>query len=116
MKPLPGPLVVVVTMLAPKIRSVALVVVAEPLLLVALLPVFAAVTSTGLFGSAPLVFKNADIGIGRSSGKRHGNRVGSSRRRRDVLGVVDGLRQVAALTIVGPTARVYTLPFESEPY
>jgi hypothetical protein len=40
--------------LAPKIRSVALVVVAEPLLLVALLPEFAAVTSTGLLGSAPL--------------------------------------------------------------
>ena len=54
MKPLPGPLVVVTTMLAPKIRSVAFVVVAEPLLLVALLPLFAAVTSTGLFGSAPL--------------------------------------------------------------
>jgi hypothetical protein len=40
--------------LAPKIRSVAFVVVAEPLLLVALLPEFAAVTSTGLLGSAPL--------------------------------------------------------------
>ena len=54
MKPLPGPLVVVATMFAPKIRSVGFVVVAEPLLLVVLLPVFAAVTSTGLFGSAPL--------------------------------------------------------------
>ena len=41
-------------MLAPKIRSVALVVVAEPLLLVALLPLLEAVTSTGLFGSVPL--------------------------------------------------------------
>jgi hypothetical protein len=40
--------------LAPKIRSVAFVVVAEPVLLVALLPEFAAVTSTGLLGSAPL--------------------------------------------------------------
>ena len=53
-KPLPGPLVMVATMLAPKIKSVAFVVVAEPLLLVVLLPLFAAVTSTGLFGSAPL--------------------------------------------------------------
>jgi hypothetical protein len=41
-------------MLAPKSRSVALVVVTAPLLLVALLPEAAAVTSTGLVGSAPL--------------------------------------------------------------
>jgi hypothetical protein len=40
--------------LAPKIKSVALVVVADPLLLVALLPLLAAVTSTGLLGSAPV--------------------------------------------------------------
>src|SRR5215467_7690375 len=53
-KPLPGPVVVVCTMLAPKIRSVALVVATEPLLLLALLPLLAAVTSTGLLGSAPL--------------------------------------------------------------
>ena len=53
-KPLPGPVVMVATMFAPKIRSVAFVVVAEPLLLVVLLPEFAAVTSTGLVGSAPL--------------------------------------------------------------
>jgi hypothetical protein len=53
-KPLPGPVVKLVTMLAPKIRSVAFVVVAEPLLLEALEPLLAAVTSTGLFGSAPL--------------------------------------------------------------
>src|SRR3974377_16765 len=53
-KPLPGPVVVLWTMFAPKIRSVAFVVVADPLLLVALLPEFAAVTSTGLLGSAPL--------------------------------------------------------------
>ena len=52
--PLPGPLVMVVTMLAPKIRSVGLVVVAEPLLLELLLPEAAAVTSTGLLRSAPL--------------------------------------------------------------
>ena len=53
-KPVPGPVVKVATMLAPKSRSVALVVVADPLLVVLLLPVFAAVTSTGLFRSAPL--------------------------------------------------------------
>src|SRR5271167_4063052 len=53
-KPLPGPLVKVATMFAPKIRSVGFVLVADPLLLVALLPVFAAITSTGLLGSAPL--------------------------------------------------------------
>jgi hypothetical protein len=35
-------------------RSVAFVVVAATLLLVALLPEFVAVTSTGLLGSAPL--------------------------------------------------------------
>ena len=54
MKPLPGAASRGRDVLAPKIRSVALVVVAEPLLLLALLPVAAAVTSTGLFGSAPL--------------------------------------------------------------
>jgi hypothetical protein len=40
--------------LAPNIRSVGLVVFAEPLLLVLLLPELAPVTSTGLLGSAPL--------------------------------------------------------------
>ena len=53
-KLLPGPVVTVCTRFAPKIRSFALVVVAEPLLLVPLLPELAAVTSTGLLGSAPL--------------------------------------------------------------
>jgi|ERR1035438_3321060 hypothetical protein len=53
-KPLPAPVVLVWTRFAPKIRSVELVVVAEPLLLLALLPELAAVTSTGLLGSAPL--------------------------------------------------------------
>jgi hypothetical protein len=52
--PLPGPVVVVQTMFAPNSRSVGLVVVADPLLLAVLLPLLAAVTSTGLFGSAPL--------------------------------------------------------------
>src|SRR5215472_2763422 len=50
----PGPLVNVCTMLVPNSRSVAFVVVTVPLLLVALLPLLAAVTSTGLLGSAPL--------------------------------------------------------------
>jgi hypothetical protein len=53
-KPVPGPVVVVATILAPKRRSVAFVVVAVPLLLLVLLPVFAAEASTGLLKSAPL--------------------------------------------------------------
>jgi hypothetical protein len=52
-KPLPGPVVKPVTMFAPKRRSFALVVVDVPLLLVPPLPVAAAVTSSGLEGSAP---------------------------------------------------------------
>ncbi len=50
----PGPVVPVATMLAPKIRSAAVVVVAAPLLLDVLLPAAAAVTSTGFAVSAPL--------------------------------------------------------------
>src|ERR1700733_6179072 len=46
--PVPGPLVLPVTRFAPTIRSDAFVVVAAPLLLVALVPVAAAVTSTGV--------------------------------------------------------------------
>src|ERR1700722_17393751 len=53
-KPAPGPVVWFETISAPNSRSVGLVVVAEPLLAVALLPLAAAVTSTGLLGSAPL--------------------------------------------------------------
>ena len=53
-KPLPGPEVKVRTMFAPKIKSVGFVVVAEPLLLLELLPLLAAVTSRGLVASAPL--------------------------------------------------------------
>src|ERR1700679_825634 len=53
-KPLPEPFVRLATMLAPKTRSVGLVVVAAALLLLALLPLPAAVTSTGMFRSAPL--------------------------------------------------------------
>jgi hypothetical protein len=52
--PAPGALVNVDTMLAAKSRSLALVVVTANVLLVALEPVRAAVTSTGLTVSMPL--------------------------------------------------------------
>ena len=52
--PAPGPVVLVYTMLAPTSSSLAEVVVAVPLLLVALLPTAAAVTSRGLVGLRPL--------------------------------------------------------------
>src|SRR5438067_2144580 len=51
--PLPAPAVQVATMLAAKSRSEALVVAAAGVLLVAVLPVAEAVTSTGLTGSSP---------------------------------------------------------------
>jgi hypothetical protein len=63
-KALPGPIVVVWTRLAAKIRSVAFVGVAEPLLLVTLLPLLAEEPSTGLLGSAPVyssIRMSADI-------------------------------------------------------
>ena len=53
----PGPDVSVCTILAPTSKSVALVVVTAPLLLVALLPVPALTTSTGEIGSIPLYSK-----------------------------------------------------------
>src|SRR2546427_7833833 len=52
-KPVPGPGVKVPTMFAAKSRSVGLVVVAGPLLSLVLLPLLAAVLSTGGFGSPP---------------------------------------------------------------
>src|SRR5690348_2396471 len=52
--PEPAPAVTVLTTLAANSRSVGFVVVAAPLLEVALLPVLAAAMSTGLFGSVPL--------------------------------------------------------------
>jgi hypothetical protein len=52
--PDPGPVVVVATVFAPNNKSVAAVVVTDPLLLFVLVPVLAAVTSTGLLTSAPL--------------------------------------------------------------
>src|SRR2546428_7781899 len=51
--PVPGPEVVVATVLAAKSKSDALVVTAAGVLLVALLPVADAVASTGLTGSSP---------------------------------------------------------------
>src|SRR5258706_15063792 len=52
-QPAPGPLVQVVTVLAAKSKSDALVVTAAGVLLAAALPVAEAVTSTGLTGSSP---------------------------------------------------------------
>src|SRR5580704_16733452 len=52
--PLPALVVKVPTMFAANRRSVGLVVVTDPLLLVVLLPLVPVVASTGLFGSAPL--------------------------------------------------------------
>jgi hypothetical protein len=53
-KPVPGPVVVFCTRFAANSRSVAFVVVTDPLLLLELFPLLAAVTSTGLAGSVPL--------------------------------------------------------------
>src|SRR5437660_12742925 len=52
--PAPAPVVDVYTMFAPNSRSFPLVVVAAPLLLLALLPTAAGVTSTEFTGSIPL--------------------------------------------------------------
>src|SRR6267142_4550357 len=52
-QPAPGPVVQLVTVLAAKSKSDALVVTAAGVLLVAVLPVDEAVTSTGLTGSSP---------------------------------------------------------------
>jgi len=62
----PGPELEVCTVLAPTNRAVGLVVVIEPLLLIAPLPVALAVTSKGLTGSMPLYSKT------RMSGKLAG--------------------------------------------
>ena len=53
-KPLPAPVVIVETMLAPTSRSVAFLVVTVPLLLAALLPSAPTATSSALTGSIPL--------------------------------------------------------------
>ena len=95
MKPVPGPLVTLVTMFAPKIRSVAFVVVAEPLLLVVLLPVFAAVTSTGVFGSAPLYSRMRMSGYAAAFVKVTVTVLAPGSCRRDVLRVIDRLRERA---------------------
>src|ERR1700676_4001007 len=52
--PVPGPVVPVQTMLAPTSRSLAFLVRTAPLLVEALLPVAAALTSRALRGSTPL--------------------------------------------------------------
>ncbi len=54
MYPVPDPLAEVYTVSAPTNRSLELVVVTVPLLLIALFPVAPATTSTGLRGSIPL--------------------------------------------------------------
>src|ERR1700738_1998105 len=56
--PEPGPEVAVQTMLAPTSRSLAFLVRTAPLLLKALLPVAAALTSRALRGSTPLYSSN----------------------------------------------------------
>src|SRR2546427_5473078 len=63
-KPVPGPGVKVPTMFAAKSRSVGLVVVAGPLLSLVLLPLLAAVSSTGGVGFAPLYFRMRMSGEG----------------------------------------------------
>src|SRR5262245_50513887 len=52
--PVPAPLVVVTTVLAPTRRSLALLVATDPLLLAALLPAPATLASTAFTGSIPL--------------------------------------------------------------
>src|SRR3984957_4303766 len=52
--PAPGPVVAVQTRLAPTSRSLAFLVMTAPLLVAALLPVAAALTSRALRGSTPL--------------------------------------------------------------
>jgi len=75
---------------APKIKSVALVVVADPLSLEELLPMAAAVTSTGLAKSAPLYSRIRMSGyIARREG--HGDDVSICSRCSYILGAVDGL-------------------------
>ncbi len=95
-KPLPGPAVEVVTILAPKSRSTGLVVVAEPLLLAGAAARVRCCHIHRAIGIRTTVFKDANIRVGRSCRKRHGNGIGSSSSGRDVLGIVDGLRQRAS--------------------
>jgi hypothetical protein len=62
-KPEPGPVVKVDTQLLPTSRSFALLVVTEPLLLVVLFPVAAAVTSNALVVLIPLYSPMRTSGI-----------------------------------------------------
>ena len=89
--PLPGPLVMLVTMFAPKIRSVALVVVAAPLLLRLPFPLLAAVTSTGLLGSAPLYSRIRMSGYAAAVENVNRDDICASGGSGDIFGVIDGL-------------------------
>src|ERR1700722_19694921 len=61
-KPLPGPEVAVQATLAPTRRSIAFLVITVALVLVALLPVAVAQTSTGVSGSTPLYSRTRTSG------------------------------------------------------
>src|SRR6266581_1478431 len=73
-KPVPGPVVKVATMLAPKSRSVALVVVADPLVVVLLLPVFAAIKLAGYSQPASTAMTNSKRRAGLRCAKRPSRR------------------------------------------
>ena len=105
-KPLPGPVVALVTMLAPKSRSLGFVVVAEPLLLVVPLPrvrrchihravrIRTSVFQRCEYPDRPQLPEKVTVTVFVPAAAG-GN----------VLGIVNGLRQRAAM-LVGPTARV----------
>ena len=83
--------------LAPKIRSVGLVVVADPLLLLVLLPEPATAMSTGLLRSAPLYSKIRTSGRRRSRRERTVTEFSACGSSRDVLGVIDRLCGISRL-------------------
>ena len=94
-------------MLAPTSSSLAEVVVAVPLLLVALLPTAAAVTSRGLVGLRPLYSRMRTSGKSGGRAKAHGDGIAVRGRAGDVLGVVDGLAEAAAAGRPGLHRRSY---------
>ena len=79
------------TTLAATKRSVAFLVVTVPLLLVALLPVAAALTSTGLTVINATIFQNANVRIVGCGIESHRDGVRAGRARRNVLGVINRL-------------------------
>jgi len=89
--PLPGPVVVVWTRFAPISRSFALVVVTAPLVLTAVLPCAPTDTSSGLTVSRPLYSAMRMSGKAAANAEGHSDSVGSSRRCRNVFGIVDRL-------------------------